>query len=173
MASLLPEIAQDPVVIAVVTLLVFAAIQYQRTLSFTEYRAVMRLKRRLFPILDRLAPFGFTSFVHEKQLPDEDAEYLTTLSCDARTLWSIFVASGWSPHLVASTKRRPDGVSWYHFVGDLPDGRQQEVYTFRTASGWDVYGHAETDAVDVTGHLSDGIEPGDPEGVVGETLRDA
>jgi hypothetical protein len=163
-SSLLPETLQDPLFIAVATLVIIAAVAYQRDLTYREYREWMRLKRRLFPILDRLEPFGFSSFVHEKDVPKDDDEFYAHTDLEPRELWRRLTAEGGDPHLVSSLKRRPVGqLSKWHFVWMHGDGTQSEVYIFPDGA---VYVHHETGVQDVDGHLSDGIEAGDVRGVL-------
>jgi hypothetical protein len=166
----LPEFLTDPVPLAVLTLVIFAVVQYQRTLSWTEYRQIHRLKRRFFPLLDRVWPH----FVHDKNAVD-DPEYLTTRPQKPRTVWKQLVSEGASPHVIASLKRRewPDGVVDYsvaHAVWTHADGTQTEAYLFRAPTGTDVYVHNETAVTDADGHLSDPQTDGDPKGVVKRAL---
>lgn len=161
---LLPESLNQPELIAAVTLIVAAIVHYQRGLTFREYRELMRFKRRVFPILDRMQPFNFRSFVHPKGAPEADPEHYATTDADARTVWRRLTDAGGSPHLVSSLKRRPNGMlSKWHFVWTHEDGTQTEVYVFSDGA---LYCHHETAVSDVDGHLSDGIEPGDPRGVL-------
>jgi len=162
--SLLPETLNGPVVVAVVTLLVAAGVHYQKGLTYREYMSIMRFKRRVFPVLDRLSPGGFKSFVHVKGAPQDDTEFYTWTDKTTRELWRLFKANGGSPHLISSAKRRVDGpLSTLHFVWYHDDGSQTECYIFPDGA---VYVHNETDTRDVEGHLSDGITPGDPKDVL-------
>jgi hypothetical protein len=162
--SLLPETLNGPVLIAVITLLVAAGVHYQRGLTYREYMGLMRLKRRVFPLLDRLSPGGFDSFVHVKGAPQDDTEFYTWTEKSERELWRLCKQNGGSPHLISSVKRRVDGhLSNLHFVWYHDDGSQTELYYFEDGA---VYAHNETDTRDVEGHLSDGIEPGDPKDVL-------
>lgn len=185
--SLLPESFNTPIALAVVALLVALGVHYQRGLTPREYRAIMRVKTIAFPLLERvtapdsrlsnalerstIAPLrwvastDFDSFVHEKADPDRSPEYITTSNLRFRDLWRRFADAGGSPHLLSSAKRRPDGsLSALHFVWFHSDGTQTEVYWF--ASDGAVYAHHETAVPNVEGHLSDGITPGDPRGVL-------
>jgi len=166
----LPEFLTDPVPLAVLTLILAAAVHYQRGLTWTEYREIHRLKRRLFPRLDRVWPH----FVHEKGDVD-DPEYLTTRPQSPRTVWKQLVSEGASPHVIASLKRRewPDGSVDYsvaHAVWTHDDGTQTEAYLFHAPTGTDVYAHRETSVTDADGHLSDPQTDGDPKGVVKRAL---
>jgi len=108
----LPDPLQNPAVLAVLTLVMVALLRYQRGLSWHEYRAIHRPKVRLFPILDRLSPGGFDSFVNDKGYRD-DAEYLTTRDSSVKAVWRRLVDAGGSPHLISSIKRRetPTGAT--------------------------------------------------------------
>lgn len=172
--SLLPETLQDPVLIAAVTLAVAAVMHYQAGLTWREYRTIHRTRRRIFVTLDAVNPAGFESFVHEKGMPASDPEYLTTVDASLQAVFKTLTSgqSGGDPHLVSSIKRRSDGslsdahVVWTHH----DDGTQTEAYLFAHPDGVDVYAHRETEASDVEGHLTDGIEPGDPRGMVSKAL---
>jgi hypothetical protein len=170
----LPGPLNDPVIIAVITLVVAAVTRWQMGLSWTEYRQVHRLKRRFFPLLDRVSPGGFDSFVNEKGYRDDD-EYFRTESRSVKAVWKTLVRQGGSPHLVSSIKRReaPDGsdLSAAHVVWTHDDGTQTEAYLFENGDGsTDIYVHHETATTDVDGHLSDPQTDGDPRGVVTKAL---
>lgn len=191
----LPGPLNDPVIIAVITLVVAAVTRWQMGLSWTEYRQVHRVKRRLFPLLDRLTPdqiparlrripvvgrvlsalFAFDSFINEKGYRNDDAEYLRTDGRTVKEVWKTLVRQGGSPHLVSSIKRReePDGsgLSAAHVVWTHDDGTQTEAYLFENGDGsTDIYVHHETATTDVEGHLSDPQTDGDPRGVVTKAL---
>jgi len=161
----------DPVTLAALTLIVAAAVHYQRGLTWSEYRTIHRAKVRLFPILQRIAPGGFDSFINVKQGRD-DAEYLVTREQSVTAVWKQLVAEGGSPHLIASVKRRPGPeYSAAHAVWTHADGDQTEAYLFDNGDGsTDVYTHHETSVTDPEGHLEDPQTDGDPEGVVRSAL---
>jgi len=165
---MIPELFQQPVVLAAIGLVIAVAYNYQRGLTFREYREIQRFRPRVFAILDVIAPFGYRSFIHEKQHPQSDDEYLTTTDLSMRAVWQRLTGAGGSPHLISSTKRRPDGsLSKWHYVWRHEDGTQTEVYLFGDGA---VYMHHETVATDIEGHLSDGITPGDPRGVLDDVV---
>ena len=168
----LPEFLTDPVPLAVLTLVIFGVIQYQRTLSWTEYREIHRLKRRLFPTLDRVWPH----FVHAKGGHD-DPEFIATVEDSVQVVFSDFVDAGASPHVINSIKQRqhPETgkrqytaahVRWAH-----DDGSQTEAYLFRLDKRHvDVYAHHEPGVVTPVDHLSGPQTDGDPRGVVHNAL---
>ncbi len=168
----LPDPLTDPVPLAVLTLLVFGVVQYQRTLTWTEYRGLHALKRRYFPVLDRLWPHA----VHTKQRPKDDAEYLLTREQSVKSVWQQLVSEGGSPHLVSSLKQRPgmdDGAVEYSAAHVLwrHDGSQTEAYLFANDDGTvDVYAHFEPSVLRPTEHLSGEQTDGDPKGVVRDAL---
>lgn len=164
--TLLPPELSTPIAIAVIGLLVAVGYHYQKGLAYREYTEIQRFKPRVFAILDLLQPAGFRSFVHEKEHPENEDEYYTTTNASPKTVWKRLKDAGFAPHLISSTKRRPDGsLSKWHWVQLHDDGTQTEVYLFQDGA---LYVHHETAATDVAGHLSDGITPGDPR----ETLSD-
>jgi hypothetical protein len=165
-------ILDDPVYAAVVVLAIRAILAYQRGLTYTEYRSIHALKRRWFPILDRVL---WPRFVHEKG-GREDAEYLRTVEATPREVFATLVAGGGSPHVVASVKRQPDGrLSRAHVVWRHGDGRQTEAYAFDLGDGTTaVYAHEEPSVLRLRAHL-DGSKQvdGDPRGVVSAALETA
>jgi len=173
----LPEFASDPVSLAVLTAVILAVVQYQRTLSWSEYRTIHGLKRRVFPLLQRVKPLGYDHFIHEKGYHD-DEEYLTTVEATVPVVWKQLVAAGGSPHLINSLKRRDwvdDEVQYSaaHVVWTHDDGTQTEAYLFgplfdteRGSPTTAVYAHNETSVTDPDDHLTDPQSDGDPRGVV-------
>jgi len=167
----LPEAFNDPVLFAALTLAVLAVLQYQRTLSWAEYRRIHALKVRFLPYVDRYTNLFVIS---RKGAPEEDAEYLTTVSGSVGDVFKRLVAGGGSPHLINSVKVRPygDGVQYSaaHVVWTVSGGMQVEAYLFRAEDGVDVYSHFEPSVVNVDDHLSGKQEDGDPRGVVRAAL---
>lgn len=166
----LPDLFTDPVPLAALVLVLFAVIQYQRTLTWAEYRALHRLKVRFLPVLDRVWPHA----VHVKH-HREDPEFITTVTRPPKQVWKRLVRDGGTPHLINSVKRRPvppfdageTQLSVAHVVWFHNDGTQTEAYLFSNDDGTtDVYSHAETSVMDPDGHLSDPQTNGDPTGVV-------
>ena len=164
--TLLPEALSDPIVVAIIGLLVAIVWHYQAGLLYHEYKQFVKVKPRLFAILNEIEPFGFRSFIHEKEHPENDPEYYTTVEISNKELWKIVTEAGGKPHLLSSNKRRPDGqLSQFHFVWAHDDGTQTELYSFPDGA---IYVHHETVATDVEGHLSDGITKGDPRDVLSD-----
>jgi len=170
----LPEAFNDPVLFAALTLAVVAVLQYQRTLSWAEYRRIHALKVRFLPYVDRYTNLFVIS---RKGAPTEDAEYLTTVSGSVGDVFKRLVKAGGGPHLINSVKVRPHGdgsqYSAAHVVWTHDSGDQTEAYLFRTEHGVDVYSHFEPSVVNVDKHLSGEQEDGDPRGVVRAALEDA
>jgi len=161
---MIPETFQDPIVIASIGLGIALVLHYQRGLTFREYATLQRFKPRVFAMLDVLKPFGYDRFIHEKQMPNAEEEFLKTTDLSPRELWTRLRTAGGSPHLLSSTKRRPDGsLSKWHYVWTHEDETQTEVYIYPCG---DVHIHHETSVTDIDGHLSDGITAGDPRGVL-------
>jgi len=157
---------QPTVIIGAITLLAFGVIQYQRTLSWTEYRQYHRVKKRVLPWLDRVWPHA----IHEKGGTD-DPEYITTWECSLQEAYGTLSKAGLEPNLLSSLKRRPDGLSDLHMVTYHDDGTQTEVYCFTAGANdrrdvVDVYAHHETATTNPEGHLSDEQRDGDPRGVL-------
>jgi len=170
----LPEAFNDPVLFAALTVAVVLVLQYQRTLSWGEYRRIHALKVRFLPYVDKYTNLFVIS---RKGTPEEDAEYLTTVSGSVGDVFKRLVAAGGSPHLINSVKVRPHGdgsqYSAAHVVWTHESGDQSEAYLFRADSGVDVYSHFEPSVVNVDDHLSGEQEDGDPRGVVWAALEDA
>lgn len=169
----LPDVFSDPRALAVLVLVVAAVLQYQRTLSWAEYRRIHALKVRLLPIVDRV----FNVFVVSNKHYREDAEYLGTIEASVPNVFRELVNAGGTPHLVNSVKRRPVpyGTTQYsaaHVVWNHAEtGEQTEAYLFDNGDGTcDVYAHGETWTLDPEGHMSDPQTDGDPKGVVRAAL---
>jgi len=167
----LPDLFNDPVLFAALTVAVVAVLQYQRTLSWAEYRRIHALKVRFLPIIDKHTNLFVIS---RKGTPEKDAEYLTTVSGSVGGVFKRLVKAGGSPHLINSVKVRPYGngsqYSAAHVVWTHDSGDQTEAYLFRADSGVDVYSHFEPSVVNVDDHLSGEQEDGDPRGVVRAAL---
>jgi len=167
----LPDAFNDPVLFAALTVAVLAVLQYQRTLSWAEYRRIHALKVRFLPYVDRYTNLFVIS---RKGTPAGDAEYLTTAEGSVSDVFKRLVKAGGSPHLINSVKVRPhNGGSQYsaaHVVWTHDSGDQSEAYLFRAENGVAVYSHFEPSVVNVDGHLSGEQEDGDPQGVVRAAL---
>jgi len=169
----LPEAFNDPVLFAALTVAVLAVLQYQRTLSWAEYRRIHALKVRFLPYVDRYTNLFVIS---RKGTPAEDAEYLTTVSGSVGDVFKRLVKAGGSPHLINSVKVRPHGdgsqYSAAHVVWTHDSGDQSEAYLFHAENGVDVYSHFEPSVVNVDKHLSGEQEDGDPRGIVRAALSE-
>lgn len=167
------ELLTEPYAIAAVTAAVVAALYWQRTLSWREYRTIHGLKRRVCPLLDGLP--GLPSLVNDKQY--RAGEYVAHSEWSVAEIFAKLVASGGSPHLINSLKRRelPYGrgqLTAAHVVWTHDDGTQTEAFLFQSADGGtDVYAHHEDSVTSPREHLdgSDQVD-GDPRGVVHHAL---
>jgi len=170
----LPEAFNDPVLFAALTVAVVLVLQYQRTLSWGEYRRIHALKVRFLPYIDKYTNLFVIS---RKGTPEEDAEYLTTVEGSVGDVFKRLVKAGGSPHLINSVKVRPygDGVQYSaaHVVWTHSDESQTEAFLFDAEDGTAVYSHHEPSVVNVDDHLSGEQEDGDPRGVVRAALEDA
>jgi hypothetical protein len=169
----LPAAFDDPVLYAVLVLAIFAVVQYQRTISWGEYRFLHGLKRRILPVVDR-----YTSlFVVSRKGGYEDPEFLCTVTDDVATVFKRLVGNGGSPHLINALKVRTvldeNQYSAAHVVFFHDDGQQSEAYLFHGKHGdeTDVYVHVEPGVVDAKDHLEGEQRDGDPRGVVREALK--
>jgi len=168
----LPEAFNDPVLFAALTLAVVAVLQYQRTLSWGEYRRIHALKVRLLPYIDNHTNLFVIS---RKGTPENDAEFLTRHPTSVRETFKILRAGGGSPHLINAIKVRPhlDGKQYSaaHLVWTHSDGSQTEAFLFDAPpGGTDIYTHTEPSVVNVDDHLSGEQRDGDPRGVVRAAL---
>lgn len=171
----LPAPLSEPVPAALLVLAVAAILWWQKSLSWTQYRAIHRAKVRLLPVLDRIWPHA----VHAKGGPD-DPEFIASVGAPPREVFERLVAGGGSPHLVASIKERPALESWgrrsvAHVVWTHDDGQQTEAYLFRggaTGRETDVYSHFEPSVLDPGEHLTGEQHDGDPRGVVRGALNE-
>jgi hypothetical protein len=166
----LPDAFSDPRLLAALVLVLAAILQYQRTLSWHEYKRLHALKVRFLPIVDRYTNL----FVISNKRYRDDREYLTTVDGTVREVWQTLVDAGGTPHLVNSVKQRPlpDGTRQYsaaHVVWNHAEtGEQTEAYLWSNpgAGTVDVYAHGETWVLDPDGHMNDPQTDGDPRGVV-------
>ena len=173
----LPDLFTDPVAMAALVIVLAVIGHVQQGFTWTEYATIHRVKRRLFPLADRVWP----RFVHEKGRT-EDAEYVCTVDQRPRSVWKQLVSEGASPHVLSSLKRRPGSpsagqtappeysaahVRWQH-----GDGYQSEAYCFRNSNGsTDVYAHYEPAVTRVRAHLDGSNQrDGDVTGVVRAAL---
>jgi len=168
---MLPDAFADPRLAAVLVLALAAALWYQRTLSWGEYRRLHALKVRLLPLIDRHTSL----FVVSDKGWRDDPECLYRAGATVPEVFRRFVGAGGSPHLINSIKRRqrPDGtveysdahLVWFH---GGPGGSQTEAYLFQNPDGTtDVYVHFEPSVLDPDDHLDGSHQrDGDPKGVI-------
>lgn len=172
----LPDaIASRPWAVAGLAVVMILLLHYQRGLTWTEYRALHRLRLTLFPVLDRY----WDGFVNPKGVRGKEPEYLTTVDAPLREVVARLRDGGGSWHLLSSIKRRPAAddsaveteLSAAHLVWTHDDGTQTEAYCYVNATGSvDVYAHAEPSVTTPREHLSGEQVDGDPRGVVREAL---
>ena len=173
-----------PWLVVVVGIVARLARAYQSQLSWPEYRAAMRVKRGLFPLVDRVAGRAIL-WVSDKGGRD-DAEYQFTADGSVRDVVRDLRDAGGSLHLVSSLKRRPDDfagtdgvtgdpLSVAHVVWTLDDaGDQVEAYTFRNDDGTvDVYAHTEASVDRPIEHLTGRQRNGDEYDVLPTPSDDA
>jgi hypothetical protein len=164
-------LSQHPELAAALAILLRLARAYQSDLSWPEYRAAMRVKRALFPLLD-LTPIGTAILLVSDKGGRDDAEYVETVDASIREVVRDLRAAGASLHLLSSLKRRPDThgdpLSVAHVVWTI-GGEQVECYTFRNDDGTvDVYAHTEASVDNPLAHLSGTQTDGDAHGVMPE-----
>ena len=152
----LPAVFDEPLAYALLVVAVYAALRYQATLTWTEYRPLHAAKVRLAPVAD--AVWGG---VDTEKGGRDDPEFLGTTDRSVADTFRYLAARGFRPRLVNSVKRRDKilGIertqySAAHLVSIHPDGRQTEVYLFAMPDGeTDVYAHVETAVTDPRGHI--------------------
>jgi len=159
-----------PELLVAVTVLVRAALAWQTQLTWHEYRTLHRLKRGVFPVVNRYAGTAIL-WVSNKGGRD-DPEYIDTLDKPYREVVTDLRRGGGTLHLLNSLKRRPDthgdSLSVAHLVWTHADGKQTECYLFRNSDGTtDLYCHVETSVSDPLGHLTDRQKDGDARNVLG------
>lgn len=145
---------------------------WQSQLTWSEYRALHRLKRGVLPLVYRFAPAKIL-VVSEKGGRD-DAEYVATLDASVKKVVSDLKRAGGSLHLINALKRRPDThgdpLSAAHVMWTIPGaGDQVEAYLFRNADGTvDLYAHTEASVDRPLQHLTGEQIDGDDYGVLPE-----
>lgn len=148
---------------------------WQSQLTWAEYRTLHRLKRGVFPLVDRVAGNAIL-WVSTKRGRD-DPEYLTTIDAPYREVVAALRAGGGSLHLLNSLKRRPDEygdpLTVAHVMWTHSDGTQTEAYLWSNADGsTDVAAHHEESTDHPLRHLTGGQSNGDVRGVVWDALID-
>lgn len=152
---MLPESLADPRVMAALSVLLAIALNYQRSLSWTEYRTIHSLKRGVLPLVDKYS----TLFVVSRKGGRDDAEYINTVNKPVREAFAELDCDGFSPHVINSLKQRPhpeyDGPQYSdaHLVKVHQDNTQTEIYLFGMGDKTDVYAHVERSITDPKGHL--------------------
>jgi len=173
----LPEALTDPVPLAALTLLLYALVRWQTTLTWPEYRTLHGLRRRYFAALDPLGDRLGRSLVNDKGGRD-DPEFLATVSGSVKEVAKTFTRGRGSYHLLSTIKRRPgvhgDRLSAAHVVWMHDDGSQTEAYIFANDDETsDVYAHHEPAVTDPEEHVSGPQTDGDPRGVVRDALGES
>jgi hypothetical protein len=173
------ELLQDnPELVVLLAATLRLARAYQTELSWQEFRMIHRLKRGLFPILDKTALGDAILLVSEKR-GREDAEYQATVSGGVRETAQALRKAGCSPHVLCSIKRRPeergDPLTDAHVLFTIEGtGDQVEAYIFDNDDETvDVYAHTETGVTDPLGHLTDKQTDGDAYDVLPPVVEDA
>ena len=172
--SLAVELLREyPQLLALVAIVARVARAWQASLTWPEYRAIHRLKRGVFPVVDRVAG-GAILWVSEKGGRD-DPEYLTTIDAPYREVVATLRAGGGPLHLLNSLKRRPDThgdpLTIAHVMWTHDDGTQTEAYLWRNADGsTDVAAHHEESTDNPLRHLTGSQSNGDVRGVVVDAL---
>lgn len=164
-------LTQHPEFAAALAIVLRLARAYQSELSWPEYRAAMRVKRALFPLLDRTLIGTAILLVSDKD-GREDAEYVETVDASIREVVRELRTAGATLHLLSSLKRRPDThgdpLSVAHVVWTIGEN-QTEAYLFRNDDGTaDVYCHSEASVDNPLAHLTGVQTDGDAHGVMPE-----
>ena len=152
---------QNPGLTIALTALVAFAVNYQRGLTYREFRFLHIAKCYAFSILNSRARKHGRPLV--RTASDED--YVRTIDATPRTV-ARRITDEFSPHLVATAKRRwtRNGYEWSHsqWVFFHGDGDQTEAYLFSNPDGTtDVYAHVETSVTDPEGHIRNEQRHGD------------
>jgi len=168
----LPEVFNDPRWYGILLVAIALIVQYQRTLSWTEFRQIHKLKVRWLPVIGQFT----TLFVISHKGGRDDAEFIATTDMSVRETFKRLVSGGGSPHVLCSIKKRPNpdgGGTQYSAAHVVWIGAEDQVeaFLFENDDGTtDVYAHEETSVMDPTGHLTDEQTDGDSDGVVKAAL---
>lgn len=167
-------LTEYPALLAAVAVVARVARAWQTSLTWPEYRAIHRIKRGVFPLINRVA--GDRLLWVSAKGGRDDAEYLTTIDAPYPEVVATLRAGGGGLHLLNSLKRRPEGhgdrytiahVMWAH----PDDGAQTEAYLFTNSDGsTDVYAHVEPWTDSPLRHLTGSQSNGDVRGVVVDAL---
>jgi len=173
----LPEALTDPVPLAALTLVLYALVRWQTTLTWPEYQTLHGLRRRYFAALDALGDRLGRSLVNDKGGRD-DPEFLVTVSGSVKDVAKTLTRGGGSYHLLSTIKRRPgdhgDRLSAAHVVWVHEDGQQTEAYLFDNSTATvDIYAHVEAAVTDPENHVGGGEQvAGDKRQVIADALAD-
>jgi len=154
---MLPEQLNNPQALTILTLVIALVLQYQRSLSWTEYQTIHALKRAILPTIDKVTKL----FVVSRKGGRDDAEFIATVNKSVRETYMELDTDGFDPHLINSLKQRPhpefDGPQYNSaaLVKVHRDGTQTEIYLFDMGGETDVYAHVERAVTDPKGHLLD------------------
>lgn len=169
----LPAVFDDPVALAVLTLVVAALVYWQRDLTWREYQTVHQIKLRVLPLLDRHTNL----FVVSRKGDYTDPEFLLSMASAPEETFNTLRDAGGSPHLINAVKMRPapvTGTRQYaiaHLVWSHDDGSQTEAYLFSNNGQTDVYAHHEAGVRNPRKHYENtNQQDGDPRGVVKQAL---
>jgi len=152
---MLPDAVNNPQALTILALLITLLLQYQRTLSWTEYQTIHSLKRAVLPTIDRMT----TLFVVSRKEGRDDPEFIATVEKPAREVFHDLSTDGFSPHVINAIKQRPhpehEGPQYTiaHLVKLHRDKTQTEVYLFAMGDNTDIYAHVERAVTDPKGHL--------------------
>jgi len=166
----LPELFNDPRYYAVLVVVIVALLQYQRTLSWAEYKRLHKFKIKLLPVIDRYSNL----FVVSRKGGVHDPEFVGETKQTVHDAYNALVESGGSPHLINSLKLRTiDGEKQFspaQVVFSHSDGSQTEVYLFPSENGTHVYAHVEPGPQTPEQHLEGWQKDGDVRGVIPDAL---
>jgi len=145
----------DPWVLALLGVVLFALVQYQQTLTWTEYRTVHALKRGLFPLIDKRTGL----FVISRKGGRDDPEFVTTLDMPVQEVFNRLNKDEFDAHLLNSLKKRkhPTKAGFQYSAAHLfkfhEDETQTEIYLFDVNGKTDIYAHVETWVLSPMDHL--------------------
>ena len=164
----------DPWVLALLGTILFVFVQYQRTLTWTEYRTLHALKRGLFPLIDKRTGL----FVVSRKGGRDDPEFITTVDMPVGEVFSKLNAGEFDAHLLNSVKKRqhPTRAGFQYSKAHLfkfhEDETQTEIYLFDVDGKTDIYAHVETWVLSPKDHLvNTNQQDGDTKNVLPEWIN--
>lgn len=165
-----------PELLVLLAIVLRAARAWQSQLTWSEYRAVHRFKRGVFPLLDAFPATGRILLWVSDKGGREDGEFIQTVDAPYRGVVRACRKHGASLHLLNSLKRRPDvhgdPITIAHCVWTHDDDTQTECYLFANDDGTtDVFAHHEPSTDTPLRHLTGKQSNGDVRGVVSEVLE--